>query len=171
MKILLAGGSGFIGTALKRALHDRGDEVVQLVRREASANEIFLIPTEQQIGPLPEVVAIINLAGHSIGQRRLTDKEKTLILESRIRSTQLLAHAVANSDSKPATFLNASAIGFYGIRDERLDETSIAGQGFLSSVVRSWEAATKPAQDAGVRTVHLRTGIVLGKQGGLLKRL
>jgi uncharacterized protein (TIGR01777 family) len=123
----------------------------------------------------PEAVAgfdaIIHLAGESVATRWSAAK-KAKIRESRVAGTRALAHALAKAAKRPRVLISASAIGFYGDRgDEVLNEKSAAGAGFLADVCREWEAATQPAVDAGIRTIHIRTGIVLSAEGGALKKM
>jgi uncharacterized protein (TIGR01777 family) len=115
--------------------------------------------------------AVVHLAGAGIGDKRWTDSYKMEILESRTRGTRLLAETMASLEVKPSVFLSGSAIGIYGVRDdEELTEQSSIGSGFLADVCRDWEAAAAPATQAGIRTVLLRTGIVLSPKGGALKK-
>jgi uncharacterized protein len=114
---------------------------------------------------------VIHLAGAGIADHRWTDEYKRELRESRTTPTRLLAEAIAGLDRRPAVMLSASAIGWYGPRrDESLDEQSAPGSGFLADICRDWEAATAPAVTAGIRVVHLRTGIVLSAKGGALKK-
>jgi uncharacterized protein (TIGR01777 family) len=117
------------------------------------------------------VDAVVHLAGAGIGDKRWTDSYKMEILESRTRGTRLLAETMASLEVKPSVFLSGSAIGIYGVRDdEELTEQSAIGSGFLADVCRDWEAAAAPATQARIRTVLLRTGIVLSPKGGALKK-
>lgn len=121
---------------------------------------------------LEGVDAVVHLAGEGIGERKWTPEQKRRIRDSRVRGTSVLAAAVASREHKPRVFVSASAIGYYGSRgDELLTEKSASGDDFLSEVCRAWEGETQPAADAGVRTVKLRTGIVLAKHGGALQRM
>lgn len=174
MKILITGASGLIGTALTRTLESQGHTTVAAVRRIArGSGEVTWNPKDGTIdtGSLGVIDAVVHLAGAGIGDRRWTESYKAEILESRTRGTDLIARTIASLDSKPKVFLSGSAIGWYGERgDEVLDEASTAGHGFLADVCKQWEAATAPAEAAGIRTVHLRTGIVLSPAGGALKK-
>jgi uncharacterized protein (TIGR01777 family) len=115
--------------------------------------------------------AVIHLSGAGIGDKRWTASYKREILESRTITTNLIASTIANMNRKPSVFLSGSAIGVYGPRgDEQLTEVSTNGTSFLADVCEQWEQAAKPASDAGIRTVLLRTGIVLTTKGGALKK-
>ena len=161
MKIVIAGSSGLIGTALIHTLETEGHDVIRLVRPESTGEGIPWDPIAGTIDAagLEGVDGVINLAGRSIGDHRWTDVEKRLLASSRIDTTLLLAGALSGLDRKPEVLINASAIGFYGDRgDEDLTEDSGAGRGFLSDLCRDWEAATGAAEEAGIRVVRLRTG-------------
>lgn len=174
MKILVTGASGLIGRALTTRLKADGHNVVVAVRREARRNdEIQWDPAAGVLSPsaFDGVDAVIHLAGAGIGDKRWSDAYKKEVLESRTRSTALLANTMAQLPHKPSVFLSGSAIGFYGAtHDEKLDEASKAGDEFLADVCVQWEQAAQPAIDAGIRTVFLRTGIVLSPEGGALKK-
>jgi uncharacterized protein (TIGR01777 family) len=174
MKIAVTGSHGMIGSALVDRLHRDGHDVVRLVRRAATApDEVAWDPEAGTIdGPALEGIdAAVNLAGEGIASKRWSATQKARILESRQRGTDTLAVALADLADKPAVLVSGSAIGFYGTRgDETLTEESTGGDGFLADVVRAWEAATEPAAAAGIRVVHIRSGIVLSKKGGALQR-
>jgi uncharacterized protein (TIGR01777 family) len=120
----------------------------------------------EQAGPFD---AVVHLAGAGIGDKRWSPARKQVILESRTASTRLLATTLATLSSPPPVLISASAVGWYGIRgDEALTEESSTGTDFLAEVCRAWEEATGPAEEAGIRTVHVRTGIVLARSGGAL---
>jgi len=173
MRIALTGSTGLVGTALTSALAAAGHDLVRLVRREPTGPgearwdiEAGTIDTEA----LQDVSAIIHLAGENIGQR-WSDGVKQRVLDSRVHGTKLIAETAARLPGKPV-LLCASATGFYGNRaDEEVDESAARGNGFLADVVDQWEAAADPARAAGLRTAHLRQGIVLARQGGALRRM
>lgn len=170
MRIVVSGASGLIGSALVPRLVGHGHDVVRLVRRTASRGESTWDPARGVIDAsvVEGVDAVIHLSGAGIGDKRWTNSYKREILDSRVKSTKLLASVIAGAANRPSVFLSGSAIGFYGPRgDEPLHETSSAGSGFLAEVCKQWEDATI---GAGVRTVLLRTGIVLSRNGGALKK-
>ena len=174
MKIVVSGASGLIGTQLVAKLSSSGHEVVRLVRRSPKSGEIQWNPKSGTLdaAALEGTDAVIHLSGAGIGDKRWTDGYRKEILDSRTATTALLATTMASLSRKPSVFLSGSAIGIYGARnDEQLTEVSTHGTGFLAEVCEQWEAAAKPAVDAGIRTVYLRTGIVLSPKGGALKKL
>jgi uncharacterized protein len=177
VKVLISGASGLLGAALVSSLEQGGTKIIRFKRIEssdvpASAETIQWNPAE----PLsPEKVsgcdAVIHLAGESIASH-WTAAKKAKIRDSRVLGTRNLAQALAQTTQKPRVFICASAIGYYGDRgDEQLTEESSPGSGFLPEVCREWEAAAQVARDAGIRTVHLRTGVVLSKKGGALAKM
>ncbi|KAA0909797.1 TIGR01777 family oxidoreductase [Streptomyces apricus] len=174
-RIAVAGASGLIGTALVRSLTADGHEVVRLVRRTPRADdEVEWDPARQYVdaGGLIGCDAVVNLAGAGIADHRWTDEYKRTIRDSRVLGTTTLAEAVAALDRPPRVFLNGSAVGFYGDTGERaVDESAPPGGGFLPSVCVEWEEAAAPAQEAGVRTVLARTGLVVAAKGGAWGRL
>lgn len=176
LTIAISGSSGLIGTALTTRLRADGHTVMPMVRTTAREGEIHYDPRAGQLDPehLIGVDAIVHLAGAGIGDRRWTAAYRREILESRTLSTSLIARSMAEVVNRggPRTLLSGSAIGFYGATDDQeLNERSDAGDGFLADVCQEWEAATSPADDAGIRVAHLRTGIVLSPAGGALKKL
>jgi uncharacterized protein (TIGR01777 family) len=174
MRVVVTGSSGLIGTALVRALGARGDEVTRLVRRTPEAGEARWDPAGGQIdaAALEGHDAVVHLAGAGIGDHRWTEAHKQAVLESRVKGTTLLAETLAGLANKPEVLASSSAVGYYGLRgDEVLTEDSGPGTGFLSEVCQQWEAATAPAEDAGLRVVHFRTGLVLSPGGGALKQM
>jgi len=173
MKVLIAGASGLVGSALIPSLEREGAQVTRLVRSSAGAGEIEWHPNNDQIdgAALEGFDALINLAGENIAGR-WTDEVKRKIRDSRVNGTHLLSEAIAKLKQKPKAFLCASATGIYGDRgDEPLDEQSDSGGGFLAGVCREWEKSTEPAHAAGVRTVCLRFGPILAREGGMLAKL
>ena len=174
MKIVISGASGLIGTQLVAKLSSSGHEVVRLVRRSPKSGEIQWNPKLGRLdaAALEGADAVVHLSGAGIGDKRWTNGYRKEILDSRTATTALLAKTIASLSRKPSVFLSGSAIGIYGARnDEQLTEVSTHGTGFLAEVCEQWEGAAQPAVDAGVRTVYLRTGIVLSPKGGALKKL
>jgi hypothetical protein len=174
MIIVMSGASGFIGSALSRALKSRGHQVRVLVRRPAKSPAEIAWDIERgtiDARAFDDADAVIHLAGESLVQR-WTDDARLRIRESRVKGTALIADALAGLSPHPRVMLSGSAIGIYGNRgDEVLDEDSTVGDDFLASVCADWERAAAPAIAAGVRVVELRTGLVLGKNGGMLSKL
>ena len=174
MRIAVTGASGLIGSALVPALRADGHEVQRFVRRESQApDEISWDPKAGTVGPgLEGVDGVVHLAGAGVGDHRWTDAYKKEILDSRVLGTQTISQALAELADKPAVLVSGSAIGYYGDAGATpLTEEAPAGGGFLADVVRQWEAATKPASDAGIRVVHARTGLVMATGGGALAKL
>lgn len=170
--VLIAGGTGFVGSALTDSLHRRGYEVRHLVRSTPkSARETQWNPAAGEIDQdvVDAADIVINLAGASIAGGWWTEKRKQLILQSRLDVTNTLANAIAASSAGPSLFISTSAVGYYGDRpNEILDESSSPGDMFLSDVCVRWERAADPARRAGVRVVHPRFGVVLSGSGGML---
>ena len=173
MRVVIAGSSGLIGTALVSHLRETGHEVLRLVRRAPAApDERGWDPPAGRIDPgtFDGVDAVINLNGVGIADRPWSGARRQLVRDSRIVPTEVLAAAVAEH-GVPA-LLSGSAVGFYGDTGSRaVDESDPPGTGFLAEVSRDWEGATGRAVDAGARVVLLRTGVVLSPAGGLLGRL
>jgi len=176
-RILVSGASGPIGAALLPSLKSSGARVTRLARKGAkyAAADEQQIPWDPMEALSPEAVsgfdAVIHLAGESI-VGRWTEEKKRAIRDSRVKGTVNLSRALAQAKQKPAVFISSSAIGYYGERgDEVLNEQSAPGRGFLADVCGEWEAATKPASDAGIRTVLIRTGVVLSPKGGALGKM
>lgn len=174
MRVVIAGSSGLIGTALKESLNEGGHDVVALVRRASRG------PHESQWNPaqgdvdvelLGSADVVVNLAGASIGAKRLTKKHADLVLRSRLDSTNTLVQGLLKAQFT-GTLIQGSAMGFYGDRGEtELSEKSEPGDTLLASIVKKWEAAAQPAVDGGIRTVFIRTGLVLAPHGGFAERL
>ena len=176
MKILVSGSHGLVGKALITSLIADRHEIVRLVRtKPAAAGEIEwdLNKGTIDVAALEGLDAVVHLAGESIASGRWTDEKKRAIQDSRVLGTVLLSDALARLSRPPSVFLSASAIGYYGDRgDELLTEKSAAGTDFLANVCRAWESATGRAADKGIRTVHMRFGIILdAKEGALAKML
>jgi uncharacterized protein len=172
--VAVTGSGGLIGSALVRRLQEEGHRVRRVVRSGGSgADEVRWDPMVGTIDSsgLAGVDAVVHLAGEGIGDHRWTEAQKRKIRDSRVTGTTVLAEALARLDPRPAVLLTASGISVYGDRgDEVLTEASGSGTGFLPSVVEAWEAATKPAATAGIRTASFRNGIVLSADGGALAK-
>jgi uncharacterized protein (TIGR01777 family) len=176
MRIVLAGASGLIGTALGRSLRSDGHEVTSLVRRAPSTvEEKQWAPQDGKLDPgaLAGADAVVCLSGAGIADRRWTASYKRTLRTSRSTTVGTIADTIASlSSSSPSVFVCASAVGYYGDTGEsEVDESAPRGDGFLAELCEQWEQAARPAAEAGVRVVNLRTGIVLTRQGGFLKRL
>jgi len=184
MRVIVTGGTGFIGRVLCGLLAGRGHEVVVASRDEEKVRKIFPAPVIPGAwdGKTPEGLlrlldaaqgraAIVNLVGESIAMGRWTPEKKERILQSRVGAGRAVAEAVAQSEKKPQVVVQASAVGYYGDGgDVLLDESSPLGRGFLAEVCDAWEGSTKGIEDAGVRRVIVRTGVVLGSGGGALEK-
>jgi uncharacterized protein len=175
MKVAITGSSGLIGTALTASLQADGHQVVRLVRRPpGAADEIRWDPRAADAGNpvLAGLTACVHLAGAGVGDHRWTAAYKAEIRSSRVLATRALAAALVAASPRPATFIVASAIGWYGdTGGAPVTEDAPAGKAFLSRVVADWEAAASPARDAGIRVAQLRSGLVLASGGGVLGRL
>jgi uncharacterized protein len=172
-RILVSGVSGPIGASLLPSLKTRGFEVTRLVRGAAAGDDQISWNPAKPISPdmVSGFNAVIHLAGESI-VGRWTKTKKIKIRDSRVAGTAALAEALAQAKDKPEVFVCSSAIGYYGDRgDEVLNEESKPGIGFLADVCSEWEAATQAAANAGIRTVRMRTGIVLSPRGGALGKM
>ncbi|MFF8928676.1 TIGR01777 family oxidoreductase [Streptomyces longwoodensis] len=174
-RIAVAGASGLIGNALVRSLTADGFEVRRLVRRAArDPQEVCWDPEQEYVDAsgLAGCDAVVNLAGAGVGDRRWSEAYKQRIHDSRVLGTRALARAVAALDERPSVLVNGSAMGIYGETGDRIaDEDAPPGRGFLPELCVEWEAAAAPAEEAGVRTVFARTGLVVARQGGAWGRL
>lgn len=178
MRVLVTGGTGFLGDRLQRALAERGDEVIVLSRRAGKAKHATqVVWTPNEPGPwLDEVKkadAVIHLAGAGIMDERWTDEHLRACRDSRVVPTALIAEALADPAAKAKVFVSASAVGYYGfIEDDRVcDESAPPGTDVLAELCAAWEAACAPAEAAGVRVVKMRIGVVLGAGGGALAQM
>jgi uncharacterized protein (TIGR01777 family) len=193
LKVVVSGGTGFIGRALVMTLCERGDDVVVLSRGGShlgcgglgprpmccrGAGKVELATwTPEKAGDWSSVVdgadAVVHLAGAGVLDESWTPARKEVLRSSRIRSTELLAEAMARAEKKPRAFVSGSAVGYYGIdTDERvLAEDSPPGEDFLARLVVDWEGAAAAAREAGVRVSHPRIGLVLGRSGGMLEKM
>ncbi|NND85438.1 MAG: NAD-dependent epimerase/dehydratase family protein, partial [Acidimicrobiia bacterium] len=175
-RILLTGASGLIGSRLIAALEARGDEVVQLVRREPTG------PGQFQWDPYAGTIddralkgldAVISLSGAGVGDKRWTDRYRKTLVDSRIVTTRFLSERLAGLGEKPDVFISQSATGIYGDRQNELltEESTASTADFLARLTIDWEAAADPAREAGIRVIHPRTGIVLDRGSQLVKKL
>lgn len=179
MKIVLAGGTGFIGTTLRRKLISAGHEVIVLTRQaatEGTEREVFVAWDAKTSGDwasrLDGVDAVINLAGENIAGERWTPVRKQKIISSRVDATRAIVNAIAQAKQKPAVLINASAVGYYGDADDReLTEKDPEGTGFLAATCNQWETEAHKVEPLGVRLVVFRLGPVLGEQGGMLSKM
>jgi uncharacterized protein len=175
--VLVTGSSGFLGSALVTALEAGGHRPIRAARAgrgDVGADTVAWDPDggTMDAGALEGIDAVVHLAGAGIGERRWTNDRKHVIRNSRARATKLLTRTLVSLDRKPSVLVSGSAIGYYGtLRTEDLTEASPPGDGFLADVCAEWEAAAAPVRSAGIRLVTIRTGSVLGRDGGLLGRL
>jgi uncharacterized protein (TIGR01777 family) len=188
-RVAVTGSSGLVGSALVASLSAAGYDVVRLVRRQPTLPAAGTTPppgpgdtvsrwdprtADADLDPQAfiGVTAVVHLAGAGIGDKRWTESRKAELRDSRIKATRGLASGLAKLPEPPATLLCASAIGWYGDTHGRdVDESAPAGSGFLAELVRDWEAAADPARSAGIRTAHLRSGLVLAPSGGTLAKM
>lgn len=173
MKILISGASGLIGTSLTKHLEQQGHHVYLLHRNRKSGRffwqpELGIIHIDDSI----QLDAVINLNGVNIGDKPWSKQRKKDIIDSRVQSTELLAKTMVSRIDPPSVFINASAIGFYGdTADTITNESSPAGHNFLTNIVQQWEQAAAPIANSTIRSVFIRSGVVLSKQGGALKKM
>jgi uncharacterized protein len=176
VKIAVTGASGLIGSALVPRLRAGGHEVLRLVRRPPGApDEVRWDPPSQyvDVSRLAGVDGVVHLAGAGIGDHRWTGSWRRSILESRTSGTTAVASALAGLDPRPGVLVSGSGIGYYGSDrgEEELTEDSSGGPGFVADVVRAWEASTAPAEEAGIRVAHARSGVVMSSAGGAYARM
>ena len=181
MRLILTGGTGFIGTRLRESLTEKGHEVVILTRQASRENQPGVRARYAYWNPpqkgawekeLEGVDGIINLAGEPIAGKRWTPEQKQKILQSRAGATQAVVRAIERAKRKPLFLINASAVGYYGPHgDEEVTEEAGHGKDFLSQTCQAWEAHALRAEDFGLRVVRLRIGIVLEKGGGALAKM
>ncbi|WP_426233662.1 TIGR01777 family oxidoreductase [Pseudomonas sp. TWP3-2] len=178
MRVLVTGGTGFIGEALVNQLLDAGHTVSVLARDPLKAAYLFdgrarCVRSLSKLGYHETFDVVINLAGAPVAGPRWSTKRQAQLLASRVNTTEALLSWLKNATHKPALWIQASAIGYYGVRDasEHLDETSSKGDGFMAELCAQWEAAARPATEFGVRQVVMRLGVVFGPGGALLPLL
>ncbi|MCX5390274.1 TIGR01777 family oxidoreductase [Streptomyces sp. NBC_00094] len=174
-RVAVTGASGLIGRALVRSLRADGHDVLRLVRRPAAtADEVEWDPRRLYVDAagLVGVDAVVHLAGAGVGERRWTEAYKREIRDSRVLGTTAIAQALASLAAPPEVLVCGTAVGWYGDTGSRaVDESAPAGAGFLPSVCVEWEAAAAPAEEAGIRVAHARTGLVVAREGGAWGRL
>ncbi|HYH09129.1 MAG TPA: TIGR01777 family oxidoreductase [Thermoanaerobaculia bacterium] len=176
MKIVIAGGSGFIGEPLVKRLVARGDDVAVLTRNPSHVQAGRALQWDARSqgawsGEVAAADAVVNFAGENIGDGRWSEERKRRMVDSRLNATRALVEAMQRQPQRRRTLLSASAIGLYGDRkDEELDESSVRGAGFLADLVARWEEAARAAEPLA-RVVLLRFGVVLAKDGGALKKM
>jgi uncharacterized protein (TIGR01777 family) len=185
MRVFVTGGTGLVGSRLIKRLRERGDDVKLLTRRPDAVRDKFagcdiVSGDPMTAGPWMDAVgdcdAVINLAGENIFGRRWNDDYKRMLMDSRVKTTENVAAALARQPRTAAgavkVLVNATAVGYYGPHDdEEIDETWPAGNDFLAQICIAWEKATVAAQSAGVRVALVRIGVVLDREGGALKPL
>lgn len=172
MKVLITGASGLVGTELQKSFAAKGYDMLLASRKEPKDDKHIQWSIEEGFAEpekLEGIDAVVHLAGENVNGLRWTDEKKKAIRDSRVLGTRNVVDAISKLKGKPKVFVASSAIGFYGERgDEEVTESSAAGDNFLAGVSKEWESESRRAEDAGIRTVLLRTGIVLSKDGGAL---
>lgn len=174
MHIAITGSSGLVGRMLTASLGSRGHRVTRVVRGDPGEGELTWDPSagHLDVEPLCGCDAVVHLAGENIADGRWSQAKKDRIRGSRVESTRLLSSALAALKTPPGVLVTASAIGYYGDAGDRLlEEQAPAGDDFLAEVCRAWEAASEPANVAGIRVVNLRIGVVLARDGGALQKM
>lgn len=180
MRIIVAGGTGFIGTALTKNLLAEGHQVWILTRNPQAVRQVEgarVVGWDGRTNTgwekmVSKVDAIVNLAGESLGSGPWTGARKNRILSSRLDAGKAISDAILQANPRPKVLIQASAVGFYGPHgEEPVTEESAPGHGFLAEVCRMWEASSQPVEELGVRRVVIRTGVVLSKEEGALQRM
>lgn len=177
MRILMTGGTGLIGRHLCKALLAEGHELTVFSRNPASVPVkcgagVQALTSLAEWSPAREFDAVINLAGEPIVDRRWTKQRKQVLWASRVALTEELVQRIVAAEHRPSVLLSGSAVGYYGNRGNvLLDETAAPGDDFPAQLCKAWEQAARVAENAGVRVCLLRTGLVLGNDGGLLGRM
>jgi len=182
LKIVITGGTGFIGRALSQQLLDHDYHVVVLTRNVERAKSILsprVIPVQWDgktlagwVKQIENASAVVNLAGDNIASGLWTRKKKQRVIESRINAGKAIVTAIRQLKSKPGVLIQASGIGYYGDRgDEILDESASRGSGYLAELAEQWEASVQDVAGMGIRLVVIRTGVVIGKGGGFLTKV
>ena len=175
MKVLITGASGLVGTELQKSFAEQGYEMLLASRSEPKDDQHIQWSVEEgftEPEKLEGLDVVVHLVGENVSGLRWTDDKKKAIRDSRVLGTRNVVDAISKLNDRPKTFVAASAIGFYGERgEEEVTESSAAGDNFLAGVCKEWEAESRRAEDAGIRTVLLRTGIVLSKDGGALSTM
>lgn len=173
MRVLITGGTGFIGRRLVAALLAREDGVAVLSRRPESAELDARVDLYSELGQIQGPVdAVVNLAGAPIADKRWSEKRKKLLRESRLKTTEQLVNWIAGLETRPEVLVSGSAIGYYGSQgDLELDEDAEPKIDFAHQLCADWEAEALRAREQGVRVCLIRTGVVLGKGGALNKML
>jgi len=176
--ILIAGGAGLIGTSLSGKLKEKGYNVLLLSRKSKRGNSYSVYswnPDKSEIEneAIKRADYIINLAGAGIGDKRWTKKRRELILDSRVKTSELIFNKIQETGKNPKAFITASGIGYYGAgtSEKIFSETDPPAEDFIGQVCQQWEKAAEPFEKSGIRTVKIRTGIVLSKKGGALSRM
>ena len=180
MRILISGGTGMIGKLLVPGLHESDHELWLLTRsgqEEHSLPNVNMIQWDgSSLGTWSELVnhvdAIINLAGENIGSKRWSVRRKNLIIESRVNAGKILVEAIIKAKKRPKVFIQASAIGIYGVNNtDILTEESAFGDDYLAGICKKWEASSEELDSIGIRRIIIRTGVVLSKSAGALNRM
>lgn len=178
MNILITGGSGMIGSAITKALVGEGHNVRLLSRRKRQIDDVEVFEWDIESGKIDEralenLDAVVHLAGEGVADKKWTNEQKAKIISSRIDSAGLLFNSLSKLGKKPSVFISASGVGYYGsdTGEEELTEDHPKGDGFLAEVVEKWEESATEFEALGIRTIKLRKGMVLSKEGGALDKI